>query len=88
MRWMVERISIATEFGAARAVVFVPPALIGPVAASPLRKVRHKKFGEGTVLREIGQGAGKKLEIQFGDVTRVLLASAVSDLESSAKEGT
>lgn len=76
--WLKERVSISAETGASEAAPFVAPALIGPIA-SAVRKVRHKKFGEGTVVREIGQGAEKKLEIQFADGKRVLIASAVSD---------
>ncbi len=46
-----------------------------PVVPPSLRRVRHKAFGEGTVVREI---AGGKLEVQFdGAGTKVMLARFV-----------
>jgi len=38
-----------------------------------VRRVRHKLFGEGTVLREIDAGAQRKLEVDFPGVGKKLL---------------
>ncbi len=43
-------------------------------------KVRHPKFGVGTVLREHGSGESTKLEIEFDDETRTILAEYVESV--------
>ena len=50
-------------------------ALFRPRA--PKRKVRHPKFGVGTVVDEEERGDETKLEIEFEDQTRKILASYV-----------
>jgi hypothetical protein len=51
----------------------------GAAAPSKVRRVRHEKFGVGTVLREVP--GTEKLEIDFGEAgVRVLVAKYVEDL--------
>jgi hypothetical protein len=46
---------------------------------SPLRQVRHHRFGPGFVLREFNDG-NHKVEVEFASVgTKLLLASYVQD---------
>lgn len=44
---------------------------------APLRRAFHKKFGEGTILRQVEDGAHEKFVIAFADRERTLLASYV-----------
>lgn len=51
------------------------------VAAAPLPRVRHAKFGEGEVLREDRTGASPTLEVRFADGTvRKLLERFVTPI--------
>jgi hypothetical protein len=51
-----------------------------PLAPAATRRVRHAKFGEGTVLRELTDGAEPKLAIRFDDgAEKTLLARFVED---------
>lgn len=48
--------------------------------AGPTRRVRHGKFGEGTVLRELRDGAEPKLMVRFDDgAEKTLLARFLQD---------
>lgn len=44
------------------------------------KKVRHSKFGIGTVVDEHGSGESKKLEVEFDDQTRKILATYLEPL--------
>lgn len=52
------------------------PALVAP-ASPPRTIVRHDVFGEGELVRELGSGESRKLEIRFASGTKVLLARFV-----------
>jgi hypothetical protein len=57
-----------------------PPAKIIPgltIVRETLGRALHKKFGEGTIVRRIEDGAHEKLVIAFADRERTLLASYV-----------
>ncbi len=63
--WLSQRLE---ERGSAspRDVSAFAPRIVRPLpAASSGKKVRHAKFGEGNVLREIGTGPLRKLQIDF-----------------------
>lgn len=62
----------------------VSPRSVEVEPATPtLRRVRHPKFGVGTVLSETGLGAGAKLRIRFEKVgEKTLLAEFVSPEET------
>jgi hypothetical protein len=55
------------------------PRLIAPPPASG-KQVRHATFGVGDVLREIGAGASRKLEVRFPIGTKVLIARVLEEL--------
>ena len=56
--------------------------VVAPVKAASRGLVRHVKFGDGEVLREIDSGASQKLEVRFGDGTcRVLLARFLEEID-------
>jgi hypothetical protein len=57
-----------------------PPAKLTPgltIVRETLGRALHKKFGEGTIVRRIEDGAHEKLVIAFADRERTLLASYV-----------
>lgn len=58
-----------------RALVGIPPRKREPAAA--VERVRHAKFGVGTVTHRTGRGADDKLTIDFASGTKVLLARFV-----------
>ena len=73
-----------TNAGQPRPVPLEPRPRIIPgltVVRAPLLRALHKKFGEGTVLRRIEDGAHEKLVIAFADRERTLLASYVEILK-------
>jgi hypothetical protein len=44
------------------------------------RQVRHATFGVGEIVREIGAGTSRKLEVRFPTGTKVLIARVVEEL--------
>ena len=90
-RWLDDRIArrreALREAGAERAdaeptdmqlATFRPTLL--PKRTRKMR-VRHPKFGEGTVLDERGGGESKKYRIEFEDGIRTILASYVETID-------
>lgn len=72
--------TLSGEGNAQRFVVRLVDVSDGDGAEETTRRVRHAKFGPGTVLREIHDGPEAKLEIAFdGAGTKTLLARFVQD---------
>ncbi len=44
---------------------FAPALVRSPPAGSPGNRVRHKVFGEGVVLKEVGSGPARKAKVDF-----------------------
>lgn len=70
---------IAAESGAVPKLLEVQPRITPGLVLvkAPLRRAFHKKFGEGTILRQIEDGAHEKFVIAFADRERTLLARFV-----------
>jgi hypothetical protein len=62
-----------TDLETFRPTITPPPPTTG-------KRVRHATFGEGDVLREIGAGDGRKLEVRFAGGTKVLIARVLEEL--------
>lgn len=66
------------EVGKADLDSFKPRVVAPPKATG--KQVRHATFGVGDVLREIGTGASRKLEVRFPTGTKVLIARVLEEL--------
>jgi hypothetical protein len=93
VRWLTERVeerlddlevdeAVQAELESELNIARFQPRLARAAKAEegPARRVRHTKFGEGTVLREVRDGAEPKLTIRFDDGSeKTLLQRFVQD---------
>lgn len=72
----------AAPWDPALAGTFVPRLTRRLPESAPGRRVRHKTFGEGKILREIGQGPNRKVQVDFpGRGLKLLRAEYLEYLE-------
>lgn len=78
------------EFFASRGKKFARPKLEAPAAATagqkgfrPGQKVRHPKYGEGTVFKREGEGEGAKISVLFPSVGLKKLVEKFAQLEKA-----